>query len=128
MVKSGFAVFPLKCLIHEASLAMSQLNLQDVSLPSTQFADFGVCAMAHGQAADYNIVNLDNNTLKMLTGKDVPAFVRFDRDYPYGEKVGFEDGKGSGKIDVPVVHRCTLWVDHNDINQDDTKNKGETNP
>ena len=44
--------------------------------------------MVHGQAADYNIVNLDNNTLKMLTGKDVPAFVRFDRDYPYGEKVG----------------------------------------
>ena len=45
--------------------------------------------MVHGQAADYNIVNLDNNTLKMLTGKDVPAFVRFDRDYPYGEKVGW---------------------------------------
>jgi len=37
-------------------------------------------------AADYNIVNLDNNTLKLLTGKDLPAFVRFDKDYPYGEK------------------------------------------
>ncbi|CAK9072912.1 unnamed protein product [Durusdinium trenchii] len=38
------------------------------------------------QAADYNIVNLDNNTLKLLTGHSLPAFVRFDRDYPYGEK------------------------------------------
>ena len=38
------------------------------------------------QAADYNVVNLDNNTLKLLTGQELPAFVRFDRDYPYGEK------------------------------------------
>ncbi|CAJ1351136.1 unnamed protein product, partial [Effrenium voratum] len=37
-------------------------------------------------AADYNVVNLDNHTLKLLVGKDLPAFVRFDRDYPYGEK------------------------------------------
>lgn len=44
------------------------------------------------QAADYNIVNLDNNTLKLLTGKDIPAFVRFDRDYPYGDKVGLVAG------------------------------------
>ncbi|CAE7653285.1 Erp29 [Symbiodinium pilosum] len=43
-----------------------------------------LAAVAH--AADYNIVNLDNNTLKMLTGRDLPAFVRFDKDYPYGEK------------------------------------------
>ena len=80
------------------------------------FHHFHPPGFCHGQAADYNIVNLDNNTLKMLTGKDVPAFVRFDRDYPYGEKVG--EG-----------HRFTLWMDHNDINQDDTHThkKGETN-
>ena len=40
------------------------------------------------KAADYNVINLDNNTLKLLTGHNLPAFVRFDRDYPYGEKVG----------------------------------------
>ena len=38
------------------------------------------------KAADYNVINLDNNTLKMVTGKDIPVFVRFDKDYPYGEK------------------------------------------
>merc|ERR1719346_203605 len=36
--------------------------------------------------ADYNIVNLDNHTLSLLVGKDLPAFVRFDKDYAYGEK------------------------------------------
>ncbi|CAE7034198.1 Erp29 [Symbiodinium sp. CCMP2592] len=43
-----------------------------------------LAALAH--AADYNVINLDNNTLKMVTGKDIPVFVRFDKDYPYGEK------------------------------------------
>ena len=43
------------------------------------------------KAADYNIVNLDNNTLKMVTGKDIPVFVRFDKDYPYGEKASSGD-------------------------------------
>ena len=31
------------------------------------------------KAADYNVINLDNNTLKMVTGKDIPVFVRFDK-------------------------------------------------
>lgn len=75
-------------------LALSILGAVAVSeLGSAFFSFLGKMALKLlpllallAQAADYNIVNLDNNTLKMLTGKDVPAFVRFDRDYPYGEK------------------------------------------
>lgn len=37
-------------------------------------------------AGDFNIVNLDNNTMRLLIGKDLPAFVRFDKEYAYGEK------------------------------------------
>ncbi|CAE7612115.1 ERP29 [Symbiodinium natans] len=55
---------------------------------STMAVRFSILALlaAAARAADYNVVNLDNSTLKMLTGKDIPAFVRFDKDYPYGEK------------------------------------------
>merc|ERR1712217_486415 len=34
----------------------------------------------------YNILNLDNSTMKLLLGKELPAFVRFDKEYSYGEK------------------------------------------
>eukprot|EP00930_Biecheleria_cincta_P010398 TRINITY_DN1124_c0_g2_i1.p1 TRINITY_DN1124_c0_g2~~TRINITY_DN1124_c0_g2_i1.p1 ORF type:complete len:250 (-),score=77.34 TRINITY_DN1124_c0_g2_i1:201-950(-) len=37
-------------------------------------------------ASDFNVVNLDNSTIKLLLGKDLPAFVRFDKEYAYGEK------------------------------------------
>ena len=70
---AAFKLLPLLALVAQAS-HFDALNQ-------------GSCGVIFAQAADYNIVNLDNNTLKLLTGKDVPAFVRFDRDYPYGEKV-----------------------------------------
>merc|ERR1719387_1311579 len=38
------------------------------------------------QGADYNIINLDNSTMPLLVGRELPAFVRFDKDYAYGEK------------------------------------------
>lgn len=41
---------------------------------------------APAYASDFNIVNLDNNTLPLLTGHHLPALVRFDRDYAYGDK------------------------------------------
>eukprot|EP00930_Biecheleria_cincta_P010397 TRINITY_DN1124_c0_g1_i1.p1 TRINITY_DN1124_c0_g1~~TRINITY_DN1124_c0_g1_i1.p1 ORF type:complete len:252 (-),score=77.22 TRINITY_DN1124_c0_g1_i1:67-822(-) len=37
-------------------------------------------------ASDYNVVNLDNSTINLLVGKELPAFVRFDKEYSYGEK------------------------------------------
>eukprot|EP00440_Ansanella_granifera_P057060 gb/GFBE01061856.1/.p1 GENE.gb/GFBE01061856.1/~~gb/GFBE01061856.1/.p1 ORF type:complete len:252 (+),score=73.57 gb/GFBE01061856.1/:1-756(+) len=43
-------------------------------------------SVSHAGAGDYNIVNLDNSTINLLVGKDLPAFVRFDRDYSYGDK------------------------------------------
>ena len=63
------------------------LNLLDAetSLRDKLEQNLGVSTCI-AKAADYNVVNLDNSTLKMLTGKDIPAFVRFDKDYPYGEK------------------------------------------
>eukprot|EP00418_Pyrodinium_bahamense_P008855 CAMPEP_0179125640 /NCGR_PEP_ID=MMETSP0796-20121207/59434_1 /TAXON_ID=73915 /ORGANISM="Pyrodinium bahamense, Strain pbaha01" /LENGTH=249 /DNA_ID=CAMNT_0020824357 /DNA_START=53 /DNA_END=802 /DNA_ORIENTATION=+ len=42
--------------------------------------------LALALGTDYNIVNLDNATMPLLVGQDLPAFVRFDKDYPYGEK------------------------------------------
>mmetsp|Transcript_99450 Transcript_99450/g.197069 ORF Transcript_99450/g.197069 Transcript_99450/m.197069 type:complete len:254 (+) Transcript_99450:55-816(+) len=41
---------------------------------------------ATARGADYNIINLDNATLPLLVGQDLPAFVRFDKDYPHGDK------------------------------------------
>mmetsp|Transcript_14571 Transcript_14571/g.41636 ORF Transcript_14571/g.41636 Transcript_14571/m.41636 type:complete len:256 (+) Transcript_14571:96-863(+) len=38
------------------------------------------------RANDYNILNLDNATMEMLMGKELPAFVRFEKEYPNGEK------------------------------------------
>jgi len=37
-------------------------------------------------SADYNILNLDNSTMRLLVGKRRPAFVRFDQEYTYGDK------------------------------------------
>jgi hypothetical protein len=37
-------------------------------------------------AANWGVLKLDNYTFPMLVGKDMPAFVRFDREYPYGDK------------------------------------------
>jgi hypothetical protein len=37
-------------------------------------------------AANWGILKLDNYTFPMLVGKQTPAFVRFDREYPYGDK------------------------------------------
>jgi len=42
--------------------------------------------LSPAQGADYNILNLDNATMPLLLGRDLPAFVRFDKDYSYGEK------------------------------------------
>jgi len=41
--------------------------------------------LAVASAGDWNVVNLDNHTLPMLVGKDLPAFVRFGKEYDYGE-------------------------------------------
>lgn len=43
-------------------------------------------AAVPAHASDFNILNLDNATMKLLIGKDLPAFVRFDKEYGYGEK------------------------------------------
>ncbi|CAE7919412.1 ERP29 [Symbiodinium necroappetens] len=39
-------------------------------------------------AADYNVINLDNATFPLLVGRRgwPPVLVRFDREYPFGEK------------------------------------------
>ncbi|CAE7721198.1 ERP29 [Symbiodinium sp. CCMP2592] len=39
-------------------------------------------------AADYNVINLDNATFPLLVGRRdwPPLLVRFDREYPFGEK------------------------------------------
>jgi hypothetical protein len=37
-------------------------------------------------ASEWAILKLDNYTMPMLVGKELSAFVRFDREYPYGDK------------------------------------------
>jgi len=37
-------------------------------------------------ASEWAILKLDNYTMPMLVGKELAAFVRFDREYPYGDK------------------------------------------
>lgn len=41
--------------------------------------------LAVASAVDYAVVNLDNFTLPLLVGKSIPALVRIDREYPYGD-------------------------------------------
>merc|ERR1719262_590888 len=41
--------------------------------------------LALASAVDYAVVNLDNFTLPLLVGKSIPALVRVDREYPYGD-------------------------------------------
>ena len=43
-------------------------------------------AFVNAIAADYNVVDLDNATFPLLVGNKLPVFVRFDKEYPYGEK------------------------------------------
>ena len=38
-----------------------------------------------GVATEYNIVNLDNSTFPLTVGRSLPTFLRFDKEYPYGE-------------------------------------------
>ena len=34
---------------------------------------------------DYGLVNLDNATMPLLCGKQLPCFVRFDKEFPHGD-------------------------------------------
>eukprot|EP00930_Biecheleria_cincta_P087205 TRINITY_DN76455_c0_g1_i1.p1 TRINITY_DN76455_c0_g1~~TRINITY_DN76455_c0_g1_i1.p1 ORF type:complete len:237 (+),score=73.43 TRINITY_DN76455_c0_g1_i1:49-711(+) len=43
------------------------------------------CSIKSLAASDYNIVNLDNSTFPLIVGKKLPAFVRFDKEYPFGD-------------------------------------------
>lgn len=60
-----------------------------------------LAVVAH--SSDYNIVNLDNSSLPLLTGKHLPAFVRFDKDYPHGEKADAFKALATGSVGARVL-------------------------
>lgn len=49
----------------------------------TSLTSFWICA---GAGTEYNIVNLDNSTFPLAVGHSLPVFLRFDKEYPYGDK------------------------------------------
>lgn len=55
------------------------------------------------QASDYNILNLDNHTLPLVLGTGLPAFVRFDKDYAYGDKADAYKALAASAVGAKVV-------------------------
>jgi hypothetical protein len=74
--------------------------------------------VAVASAFDYGIVNLDNYTMPLLVGKSVPALVRIDREYPYGDSNdAFKDvavGVTESGSDLLMGHvGVSTWGDRN---------------
>ena len=44
------------------------------------------CLVFGSSGSDYNIVSLDNATFPLLVGQSLAVFLRFDREYAYGDK------------------------------------------
>eukprot|EP00930_Biecheleria_cincta_P061005 TRINITY_DN46579_c0_g1_i1.p1 TRINITY_DN46579_c0_g1~~TRINITY_DN46579_c0_g1_i1.p1 ORF type:complete len:247 (+),score=71.39 TRINITY_DN46579_c0_g1_i1:50-790(+) len=82
--------------------------------------------LAH--AGDFNIVNLDNNTMRLLVGKELPAFVRFDKEYAYGEKADAFKALAANASGAQVLIGAIGISTYGEFNQDLAEKFGYKTP